>query len=121
MSCLGNCGKDIRNPPSRKITGYCAKCLGLAHKRQLKVELTTEILDKLNLKEKEITSKKLLDKEIDYKIPKCKKHKTYCKVCTSHTGTLGLYCDKCQQDWLVAIRLDKKKGRISKDAIHLNK
>ena len=50
MNCKGHCGKDIRNPPSRQITGYCAKCLGLAHKKQLKVELTTEILDKLNLK-----------------------------------------------------------------------
>jgi len=64
MSCKGNCGKDIRNPPSRQITGYCAECLGLAHKKQLKIELTTEILDKLNLKEKEITSKKLLDKAL---------------------------------------------------------
>ena len=52
ISCKGNCGKSIRNPPSRQITGYCAKCLGLAHKKQLKVELTTEILDKLNLKKK---------------------------------------------------------------------
>jgi len=50
MSCKGKCGKDIRNPPSRQITGYCSKCLGLAHKTRLKVELTTEILDKLNLK-----------------------------------------------------------------------
>ena len=107
MSCLGNCGKNIRNPPSRQITGYCAKCLGLAHKKQLKVELTTEILDKLNLKEKEVTSKKLLDKEIEYKIPKCNKHKAYCKVCTSRTGNLGIYCNKCNDEWIDTIRLNK--------------
>ena len=57
MNCKGHCGKSIRNPPSRQITGYCAKCLGLAHKKQLKVELTTEILDKLNLKERHNTLK----------------------------------------------------------------
>ena len=107
ISCKGYCGKDVRNPPSRQITGYCAKCLGLAHKRQIKVELTTEILDKLNLKEKEITSKRLLDLEIEYKIPKCKKHKSYCKVATSFTGSLGFYCNKCNDEWIDAIRLNK--------------
>ena len=33
MNCLGNCGKQVRNPPSRgAVTGFCAVCLGLAHK-----------------------------------------------------------------------------------------
>ena len=49
MNCLGDCGKEIRNPPSRKITGYCSNCLGRAHKTRLEVELTNDILNKLNL------------------------------------------------------------------------
>ena len=98
MNCLGDCGKEIRNPPSRKITGYCSNCLGRAHKTRLEVELTTDILNKLNLTEKHLTTKKLLDTETDYKIPKCKKHKSYCKVATSFRGTLGFYCDKCQDE-----------------------
>jgi hypothetical protein len=32
IDCKGGCGRQIRNPPSYKITGYCAKCLGTAHK-----------------------------------------------------------------------------------------
>ena len=32
VSCKGGCGKQIRAPPSRKITGFCAKCLGTEHK-----------------------------------------------------------------------------------------
>ena len=32
MDCLGNCGKQVKNPPGKNVTGYCAKCLGLAHK-----------------------------------------------------------------------------------------
>ena len=103
ISCKGHCGKDVRNPPSRQITGYCAKCLGLAHKKQLKVELTTEILNKLNLKEKEITFKRLLNSKLDYKIPKCKIHKTYYNVCTSRTGNLGMYCDKCSMHFAVKL------------------
>ena len=107
MSCLGNCGKNIRNPPSRQITGYCSKCLGLAHKTRLKIELSNEILDKLNWTEKHLTRKKLLDTEIEYKIPKCKKHKSYCKVATSFRGTLGFYCDKCQDEFIDTIHLNK--------------
>ena len=52
MNCKGNCGKSIRNPPSRKITGYCAKCLGLAHKTPLVIVISEEKLNKLNLKER---------------------------------------------------------------------
>ena len=29
------CNKKIRNPPSRVVTGYCSKCLGLQHKKAL--------------------------------------------------------------------------------------
>ena len=29
------CDKKIRNPPSRVVTGYCSKCLGLQHKKAL--------------------------------------------------------------------------------------
>lgn len=32
MNCLGNCGKEVKNPPGKNVTGYCAVCLGLAHK-----------------------------------------------------------------------------------------
>ena len=32
MNCLGKCGKEVKNPPGKNVTGYCAKCLGLAHK-----------------------------------------------------------------------------------------
>jgi len=50
-----SCNKSIRNPPSykltRPITGYCAKCLGLAHKTPTVIEIDQVILDKLNLKE----------------------------------------------------------------------
>ena len=31
VKCKG-CDKQIRAPPSRKITGFCAKCLGTKHK-----------------------------------------------------------------------------------------
>jgi len=34
MDCLGNCGKEVKNPPGKNVTGYCAVCLGLAHKRK---------------------------------------------------------------------------------------
>ena len=27
QDCKGGCGKSIRNPPSRKICGYCRNCL----------------------------------------------------------------------------------------------
>jgi endogenous inhibitor of DNA gyrase (YacG/DUF329 family) len=30
VACKG-CGKKIRHPPSRKITGFCARCLGTYH------------------------------------------------------------------------------------------
>ena len=33
MDCLGGCGKQVRNPPGKNVTGYCAVCLGLAHKK----------------------------------------------------------------------------------------
>ena len=110
IDCRG-CSKSIRNPPSykltRPITGYCAKCLGLAHKTRLKVELSAEILDKLNLTEKHLTIKTLLDCEIEYKLPKCKKHKGYYKVATTRTGNLAFYCDRCQSDLLDTILLNK--------------
>jgi len=57
INCKG-CNKSIRNPPSykltRPITGYCAKCLGLAHKTLVIIEIDNEILDKLNLKERQL-------------------------------------------------------------------
>jgi hypothetical protein len=34
MNCLGNCGKEVKNPPGKNVTGYCAVCLGLAHKNR---------------------------------------------------------------------------------------
>ena len=36
ISCKGGCGNEVRNPPSYNITGYCAECLGLAHKKAMK-------------------------------------------------------------------------------------
>jgi len=50
VDCKG-CNKTIRNPPSRNITGYCAKCLGRGHKTPTVKEIDQLILDKLNLKE----------------------------------------------------------------------
>jgi hypothetical protein len=32
IACKGGCGKQIRDPPSRNITGFCAKCLNTKHK-----------------------------------------------------------------------------------------
>jgi len=107
MSCLGNCGKDVRNPPSRKITGYCSECLGLAHKTRLKVELSTEILDKLNLKEREYNlGSHVLSSKLEYKLPKCRIHKAYYKVCTSRTGHLGFYCNRCSDHFVEEIKKD---------------
>jgi len=68
VSCKGKCGKDIRNPPSRKITGYCAKCLGLAHKTPLVIVISEEKLNKLNLKERQLNF--LADVKLDRKVNK---------------------------------------------------
>jgi len=35
MDCLGNCGKQVKNPPGKNVTGFCAQCLGVAHKTRL--------------------------------------------------------------------------------------
>ena len=51
MDCKGGCGKEVRNPPCKNATGYCARCLGLAHKTPTVIEIDQLILDKLNLKE----------------------------------------------------------------------
>ena len=53
MPCKG-CSKKIRNPPSYKITGYCAVCLGLAHKTPLVIVIEKEKLDKLKLNERQL-------------------------------------------------------------------
>jgi hypothetical protein len=57
INCKG-CNKSIRNPPSykltRPITGYCAKCLGLAHKTPLVIVIEEEKLNKLHLKERQL-------------------------------------------------------------------
>jgi hypothetical protein len=47
-----NCNKTIRNPPSRKITGFCSRCLGVAHKVIGTIYLDQLKLDKINLTEK---------------------------------------------------------------------
>jgi hypothetical protein len=57
INCKG-CGKSIRNPPSykltRPITGKCAKCLGLAHKKPLVIVIEKDKLEKLQLKERQL-------------------------------------------------------------------
>ena len=37
MDCLGNCGKEVKNPPGKNVTGFCAVCLGLAHKKKVRI------------------------------------------------------------------------------------
>jgi len=54
IDCKGGCGKEVRAPPSRKVTGYCSDCLGLAHKTVLIIEIDEEILNKLELKERQL-------------------------------------------------------------------
>jgi len=54
INCLGNCGKQVRNPPGRNVTGYCAVCLGLAHKIPLVIVIEEEKLNKLKLNERQL-------------------------------------------------------------------
>jgi len=54
IDCKGGCGREVRNPPSRNITGFCAVCLGLERKTPLVIVISEENLDKLNLKERQL-------------------------------------------------------------------
>jgi len=58
--------------------------------------------------------KKIFEK--DYEVPKCPKHKTFCEIAVSSgRGRLGkksygFYCNKCQDEWVVAMELRKHAG-----------
>jgi len=45
---------------------------------------------------------------LDFKVPKCPKHKSYCELAIStgkrYPKTYGFYCNKCQDEWVVAMK-----------------
>jgi len=53
---------------------------------------------------------------LDYQVPKCPKHKTFCEIAVSSgrgrsgTKNYGFYCNKCQDEWVVAMELRKHAG-----------